>query len=530
MFDVYRLSTFLVHTNNSHKHPPGTLITNTSVAQDETPPSVRTAIGELDKQEAQKTMRLSTLKSKGTQPETQVKVPSDTPPKIEAPPHENSVGTWLSATISKRKTTHKTTAKRPSTQTTIDDFYLQEDHEDDNESEPKRPKLEKHAFTTSVQEQVDYNEETINLIDETMNMCRKEIPGSIAMIVDSGASHILLRQEHAHVLPNVICNTSTKYATITCAKQGAKITVIGTGSLTIGRFHLRAFICRDDELQYSLLGLNPLMEKGCTAEFTDKFFKLNHTACLQPVLTGYKYLRPTLWRVSIPPAQHHPTMNEAFKVSPMSEMTDVHVSSGQHDSSMTKGIAASVVEIHPLLSASAEPLRDSPSTAHDLDMPTPEHAHDLDMSTPEHLSTSHALDVSRMGQLVSFDEFSSHTTHRPPQIPTDDHTITSSAYIQRKPKVGDKVESRCKDGRRHCDATGLGIIDDKHYSVRYYGDNVEDTTTHSNQPTARMTVSWFHKELWINHYQPTINQLVAYYKVLSQHLNTLWPLLPLIAG
>ena len=39
--------------------------------------------------------------------------------------------------------------------------------------------------------------------------------------------------------------------------------------------------------------------------------------------------------------------------------------------------------------------------------------------------------------------------------PTNDHTITPSAYIQGKPKVGDKVESRCEDGRRHCDATGL---------------------------------------------------------------------------
>jgi hypothetical protein len=264
-------------------------------------------MGELDKQEAQKAMRLSTLKSKGAQPETQIKVPSDTPPKIEAQPHENSVGTWLSETISKRKTTHKTTAKRPPTQTFIDDFYLQEDNEDDNEPEPKRSKSEKHAFTTSVQERVDYNEETINLIDETMNMFRKEIPGSIAMIVDSGASHILLRQEHAHVLQNVICNTSRNYATVTCAKQGAKITIIGTGSLTIGRSRLQAFICRDNELQHSLLGLNPLMERGCTAEFTDRFSKLHHTASLQPVLAGYKYLHPTLWRVTIPPAQQNLT-------------------------------------------------------------------------------------------------------------------------------------------------------------------------------------------------------------------------------
>ena len=129
MFDVYRLSTFLVHTNNSHKHPPRTLITNASVAQDETPPSVRTSMGELDKQEAQKAMHLSTLKSKGAQPETRIKVPSDTPPKIEAQPREYSVGTWLSETISKRKTTHKTTAKRPPTQTFIDNFYLQKDNQ-----------------------------------------------------------------------------------------------------------------------------------------------------------------------------------------------------------------------------------------------------------------------------------------------------------------------------------------------------------------------------------------------------------------
>jgi hypothetical protein len=61
--------------------------------------------------------------------------------------------------------------------------------------------------------------------------------------------------------------------------------------------------------------------------------------------------------------------------------------------------------------------------------------------------------------------------------------------MQGKPKVGDKVESRCEHGRRHCDATGLSMINDKHYSVHYYDDNVEDTTTHSNQSTARM-LTW----------------------------------------
>jgi hypothetical protein len=50
-------------------------------------------------------------------------------------------------------------------------------------------------------------------------------------------------------------------------------------------------------------GLNPLTARGCTAEFTNRYFRLNRTACLQPILVGYKYHRPTLWRVTIPPPQ-----------------------------------------------------------------------------------------------------------------------------------------------------------------------------------------------------------------------------------
>ena len=47
MFDTYRLSTFLVHENNLHKHPPQMLITDPTLIErynDETPPSVRTLI------------------------------------------------------------------------------------------------------------------------------------------------------------------------------------------------------------------------------------------------------------------------------------------------------------------------------------------------------------------------------------------------------------------------------------------------------------------------------------------------------
>ena len=159
--------------------------------------------------------------------------------------------------------------------------------------------INSNAFTTSSRTRSNDIAETINLIDETLAMCKKDIPGSISVIVYSGASHILLRQEHAHVLQNVICDNAKSYATIKCAKQGAILTAIGMGSLTIGRFRIQAFICRNHELQHSLLGLNPLTAKGRTAEFTNRYFRLNHTACLQPILVGYKYNRPTLWRVTI---------------------------------------------------------------------------------------------------------------------------------------------------------------------------------------------------------------------------------------
>jgi hypothetical protein len=43
--------------------------------------------------------------------------------------------------------------------------------------------------------------ETINLpYRRDAGYGKKDIPGSISMIVDSGASNVLLRQEHAHVL------------------------------------------------------------------------------------------------------------------------------------------------------------------------------------------------------------------------------------------------------------------------------------------------------------------------------------------
>jgi hypothetical protein len=152
---------------------------------------------------------------------------SKSPPKIETIPQTFSVGACLlDATKNNtrmRKTARKTTSSNPLSQTTIDEFYRKKNGNDDEETKSKRLKddthtVDMHAFTISSGARDDHLAETINLIDETLAMCKEDyIPGSISMIVDSGASHILLRQEYDHVLHNVNCANSKSYATIKCA-------------------------------------------------------------------------------------------------------------------------------------------------------------------------------------------------------------------------------------------------------------------------------------------------------------------------
>jgi hypothetical protein len=86
LWRVYRVLTFLVHANNSHKYPARTLITDTVEATNTGSTTIRTLIGELEKQAARRTAR-ATRNSKGAL--------SESPPKIETIPHTFSVGAWL---------------------------------------------------------------------------------------------------------------------------------------------------------------------------------------------------------------------------------------------------------------------------------------------------------------------------------------------------------------------------------------------------------------------------------------------------
>jgi hypothetical protein len=65
---------------------------------------------------------------------------------------------------------------------------------------------------------------------------------SATMLVDYGASHILVRQEHIHVLKDVVMSApNTKsFASLKSVKKGSKLLAIGRGLLQIGPFCLQA--------------------------------------------------------------------------------------------------------------------------------------------------------------------------------------------------------------------------------------------------------------------------------------------------
>jgi hypothetical protein len=93
------------------------------------------------------------------------------------------------------------------------------------------------------------------------------------------------------------------FANVRSAKIGAELSPIGRGLLQIGPFCFPAYIFRDDKLQESLLGLNPLTKRGCSDTFTNETFSLFHDLNKEPILHGSKTANQNSWRVVI--QQYH---------------------------------------------------------------------------------------------------------------------------------------------------------------------------------------------------------------------------------
>ncbi len=93
--------------------------------------------------------------------------------------------------------------------------------------------------------------------------------------------------------------TPSNKNTIESVTTGKDVTPIGRGLRQIGPFCFPAYIFRDDEIQESLLGLNPQTKRGCSAMFTNKTFSLHHEANREPILYGSKNANQNSWRVAI---------------------------------------------------------------------------------------------------------------------------------------------------------------------------------------------------------------------------------------
>ncbi len=89
------------------------------------------------------------------------------------------------------------------------------------------------------------------------------------------------------------------FASLKSAKKGAELSAIESGLLQIGPFSLQAFIFNDDELEDTLLGLDPLTEHGCTAIFTHESFHLNYKTNPEPILSESKKSNQKAWKVQI---------------------------------------------------------------------------------------------------------------------------------------------------------------------------------------------------------------------------------------
>ncbi len=152
---------------------------------------------------------------------------------------------------------------------------------------------------------------------------------SATMLVDSGASHVLMRLEHPHVLTNVTMSgpNGHAFASLKSAKKGSELSAIGKGIFQIGPFFFPAFtIFSNDELEDTLLGLHPLTEAGCTAILNKESLQLFYESKTEPVLSGVKKPNKKAWKVEI--HQPKPKMTALSKHSDKDYVQFVHASLG----------------------------------------------------------------------------------------------------------------------------------------------------------------------------------------------------------
>jgi hypothetical protein len=125
------------------------------------------------------------------------------------------------------------------------------DDRDSNEPDNKRSKNDEHVSMIQFHSIPGSNSILPHQSQQDKNL-EKDRNYDITMMIDSGASHILVRKEHAHILTYItISETNTQtFANVRSAEIGSELSPIGRGLLQIGPFCFPAYIFRHEELQF----------------------------------------------------------------------------------------------------------------------------------------------------------------------------------------------------------------------------------------------------------------------------------------
>jgi hypothetical protein len=121
----------------------------------------------------------------------------------------------------------------------------------------------------------------------------------ISANADTGASHILIREDDSFPLTGVTrCTRNRPFATLTSA-NGASLRATGRGKLIVANVAVDAFIFQNDDLASNLLGIIPFSNLGCTAIFKPHWFGVYPPKAIAPIIVGTRASSDTLWLVDL---------------------------------------------------------------------------------------------------------------------------------------------------------------------------------------------------------------------------------------
>ena len=183
------------------------------------------------------------------------------------------------------------------------------------------PRPYEHARDQPVPPPTTPQFEEINLTDTGNRALLAGIPVQahslgISAIADTGASHILLREEDAFLLTNIQrCKQNQPFATLKAA-NGSVLKATGRGNFIIAKVVVEAFIFRNDDLAANLLGVIPFSNLGCTAVFRPHWFGIYPQHDNTPIVVGTRASKESLWVVDLAQFLPHAELGHSDGIPP----------------------------------------------------------------------------------------------------------------------------------------------------------------------------------------------------------------------